>query len=100
MGMREKLIELIASKVCDIYSEYSEEWIPHDCGECYSKNCRIAESADHLIANDVVPVVRCRDCVWYENGKSYDAYCNHPTHGISYSAEDDFCSYGERKDNE
>ena len=56
--------------------------------------------AEHLIANDVVPVVRCKDCVWYENGKSYDAYCNHPTDGMNYSAEDDFCSYGERKDNE
>ena len=47
---------------------------------------------------DVVKVVRCKDCVWYENGKSYDAYCNHPTDGMNYSAEDDFCSYGERKE--
>ena len=48
---------------------------------------------------DAVEVVRCKDCKWYENGKSYDAYCNHPTDGMNYSAEDDFCSYGERKDN-
>ena len=52
------------------------------------------------IAPDVVKVVRCKDCEWYENGKSYDAYCNHPTDGMNYTAEDDFCSYGERKDNE
>ena len=57
----------------------------------------------HTVRNrptvDVVEVVRCKDCEWYENGKSYDAYCNHPTDGMNYPAEDDFCSYGERKDN-
>ena len=51
--MREKLIELIASKVCDTYSEACEEWLPHDCGKCYANNCHIAEIADHLIANGV-----------------------------------------------
>lgn len=51
---REKLIELIASKVCDTYSEACEEWLPHDCGKCYANNCHIAEIADHLIADGVV----------------------------------------------
>ena len=50
---REKLIELIASKVCDTYSEACEEWLPHDCGKCYANSCHIAEIADHLIANGV-----------------------------------------------
>lgn len=59
------------------------------------------ESADHLIANDVVLVVRCKDC------KHRDEYgtCTPPIiSGYGYdhlSPEDnDFCSYGERKDNE
>lgn len=47
---------------------------------------------------DAVEVVRCRECLYYEKGKSYEPYCNHPTHGIQYSNDDDFCSYGERKD--
>lgn len=47
---------------------------------------------------DAVHVVRCRECLYYEKGKSYEPYCNHPTHGIPYSNDDDFCSYGERKD--
>ena len=50
---REKLIELIASKVCDTYSEAYEEWLPHDCRKCYANNCHIAEIADYLIANGV-----------------------------------------------
>ena len=52
--------------------------------------------ADHLAENDVVPVVRCKDCVWYDTG-SYDAYCSHLPDGMSYPKEDDFCSCGERR---
>ena len=47
---------------------------------------------------DAVPVVKCKDCIYYEKGKSYEPYCNHPTHGIPYPNDNDFCSYGERKD--
>ena len=47
---------------------------------------------------DALEVVRCKDCAWYENGKDYEPYCNHPTHGIPYPNDDDFCSYGERRD--
>ena len=46
---------------------------------------------------DAVEVVRCKCCLWYEKGKDYEPYCNHPTHGIPYSGDDDFCSYGERR---
>ena len=51
--MREKLIELIAQKVCDTWSESCDEWLPHDCGKCYANDCHIADIADHLIANGV-----------------------------------------------
>ena len=98
MGMREKLIELIASKVCDIYSEYSGEWILHDCKTCYTKNCNVAKSADHLIANGVTIPVRCKECdfrVFDDVCKEY--YCN-CVYGVNGAITDnDFCSYGERK---
>ena len=51
--VREKLAELIAQKVCDVWSEACDERIPPDCGKCYANTCRIAEVADHLIANGV-----------------------------------------------
>ena len=42
---------------------------------------------------DVVPVVRCRDC---KHWKSYYGRCyKHDEYGM---ASDDFCSYGERKE--
>lgn len=46
-------------------------------------------------AADVVAVVRCKDCVHYQNGA-----CNHFGY-YTYAPdvdEDDFCSYGERKE--
>lgn len=55
---------------------------------------------------NVVEVVRCRDCKWYEEGKllSPNKFCfrlKHPTEdrkiGYNY-APDDYCSYGERKE--
>lgn len=54
---------------------------------------------EHIIelapAADVVEVVRCRDCVHYQKG-----VCNHFGY-YTYAPdvdEDDFCSYGERKE--
>lgn len=40
-------------------------------------------------AADVVTVVRCKDCKYWENGDCYR---------IELSRPDDFCSYGERKE--
>lgn len=50
---------------------------------------------------DAVPVVRCKGCkqvTWYEDYPgSYYPYC---TRLCKETREDDFCSYGERKDGE
>ena len=45
---------------------------------------------------DAVEVVRCKDCKHWTMG-----YCNHfAYYGYEpMTSEDDFCSYGERKDN-
>ena len=53
MDVREKLVELIAQKVCDTWSESCDQWLPHDCGKCYANDCHISEIADHLISNGV-----------------------------------------------
>lgn len=48
---------------------------------------------------ETVPVVRCKDCIYYETGKDYLPYCNCVDGGISdYPREMDYCSYGKRKD--
>lgn len=52
-------------------------------------------------AEDVVPVVRCKDCVYWE-GRGYDGGCEPYHNGLirEYTNYDDFCSYGERKNDD
>jgi hypothetical protein len=61
--------------------------------------------ADHLIANDVVPVVRCKDCkhcITDQNiiGGYGDCLRFDPVNKNSIVQADDFCSYGERREGE
>ena len=57
--------------------------------------------ASHGGTVDAVEVVRCKDCKYRCNGKD----CDHPLllswswGAIRNVKDDDFCSYGERKDN-
>lgn len=45
-------------------------------------------------AADVVEVVRCKDCKYNVGTKK----CLHPDSFFAVPKDDDFCSYGERKD--
>lgn len=50
---------------------------------------------------DVVEVVRCRSCAWWEP-RTYGSCigrCQNPGNGLyrDYTDEDDYCSYGKRK---
>lgn len=62
--------------------------------------------AEILVDNDVVVVVRCKDCKHWSirpgNEPTKDYFCEvneNPRIKLTRSA-DDFCSYGERKENE
>ena len=49
---------------------------------------------------DAVPVVRCRDCKWYQIRRWNDTkpeYDCRKTHALLDVSPEDFCSYGERK---
>ena len=80
-------------------NDLKQKAVPH-----YFDNCCYAVSVkdiDDAPTVDAVEVVRCKDCKYYEIGKDYLPYCNHCDGGIAdYPRKDDFCSYGERKDNE
>lgn len=48
---------------------------------------------------DLVPVVRCKDCTYYcplDDSRPYDCLRS----GMLCVRKEDFCSYGERKDDE
>jgi hypothetical protein len=49
---------------------------------------------------DAVEVVRCKDCKWFKKGTPFRHECNNICAGMFYVRQEDFCSYGERKDNE
>ena len=91
MSEREKLVELLSD-------EFHFTFTP----------IAIASVAEYLLSHGVAVPVRCGECKYYRNhpnglcflwtepstndrGWKGDAHCVEP---------DDFCSYGERKDNE
>ena len=66
-----------------------------ECG-AWGANMTTSGIANHLIANDVVPVVRCKDCKRYSQSGLCNLYLN-----VSHEMKpDDFCSYGERRGGE
>ena len=49
---------------------------------------------------DAVPVVRCKDCKYWVEEKELGMFCGCWGGMLTSCKQDDFCSYGERKDNE
>ena len=48
---------------------------------------------------DAVPVVRCAQCKHFKRNLENDTYCS-SVNGLTDPEEDDFCSYGERREDE
>lgn len=50
-------------------------------------------------AADVVEVVRCKDCVYWGGVDEFgDGFCKKPSGIDDIARENDFCSYGERRE--
>ena len=63
--MRDRLIELIGSKICDGYSPNCDEYSPHTCKNCYANDCKIGDLADAIIADGwVKPPCNIGDTVY------------------------------------
>jgi hypothetical protein len=66
---------------------------------------RIGETVDEIYdkyyskpLSDVVEVVRCKDCAWYDEwNRCVNSHCTKSYYGC-HVKENHFCSYGERKD--
>lgn len=46
-------------------------------------------------AEDIVSVIRCKDCLWKEETRGLHKWCNKNSLGTT---DDDFCSWAERKE--
>ena len=57
------------------------------------------EWAEHLLEDatikDVVEVIRCKDCIYNDRG-----WCGAQEYGTRHIEDNDYCSYGERKEQE
>ena len=58
------------------------------------------QEINSIPAADVAPVVRCKNCVHYDLGVCLKIYSDGNAHPEAWQPRnpDDFCSYGERKD--
>ena len=56
----------------------------------------IVDSIDDCVEEDVVKVVRCKECKHYDCGNGHRPWCNH-LNGLDEMHDDDYCSYGERR---
>lgn len=81
------LLDEIQRIYADHYQQSSYQFI-HDFFRAILRRIRRCPTVD------VVEVVRCKDCKHFNCD-----YCFHDKMEHSRCREDDFCSYGERKDN-
>ena len=81
-----RLIDADALECDTEWSEYADDYIS------YSKT-----EINTAPTIDAVHVVRCEDCKWKANTIG-ESWCDF--HEFTILSDDDFCSYGERKDDE
>ena len=91
---REKTLKAIRTSVSEVFN------VASNAGRMYQKITEIVESVP---AADVVPVVRCRECIHYKENrtKKYGNLICRCTRMGKYDMDypvkpDDFCRYGER----
>lgn len=80
-------------------NDYVETW---DCN-CITGGIQTVMAVDdlsYLPTIDAVPVVRCKDCKYFEvdAGLKYGVLCLQHGHRFSAIKPDDFCSYGVKMD--
>lgn len=61
-------------------------------------NMRAHKIVASIQAADVVEVVRCKDCIWRGREECAMFYCCDCGEQHTRETDNDFCSYGERRD--
>lgn len=96
---------LIDANALDERFDKRIEWLRLDAHDKYSLGLYYGAATDKdLIGEmptvDAVPVIRCRDCIHYFAGACLKIYSDGNVSQDAWQEryEDDFCSYGERKE--
>ena len=82
--------------------KWLNEEIPY-IKELEAENKQLRRERDQAVEElhrntDAVPVVRCKDCGYKASAEVIDGFLICPASGMEI-CDDDFCSYGERKEN-
>jgi hypothetical protein len=88
---RDAIYTAFANAGTDVLERASE--IEYIAGFSYEL---VIEILDNIPAADVAPVVRCKDCKYYKPDE-YESGCECDSGLVYVKANDDFCSYGERR---
>ena len=91
-------LDALKKSMCELcHQDYSDE-------PCEPSDCVFYNAIENAPTIDAVPVVRCRDCKWFNHYtvecEINDVATDHEG-GASFSINfgpDDFCSYGQRKE--
>ena len=81
----DRLSEVIYDNVSALYED----------AVCAKEDCLTEVYAAPTV--DAVPVVRCRECKWWQEDNDI-GHCDNPDGLDNYAKPEDFCSYGERKE--
>ena len=93
MNDKEKLISLLILADPNPYTCESESG---SCELTTCTECRARSTADLLIENDVLPIVRCKDCQHHTDEEPGVVYC--PTVLGGWVSHDFYCGDGAKMD--
>ena len=87
--------DIFASELEFADADVCEEFPDSYCEFGFSRE-RIRELLQDIPTVDAVPVVRCRECKWWQEDDDI-GHCDNPDGLDNYAKPEDFCSYGKRK---
>jgi hypothetical protein len=71
-----------------------------ECDDCPDGGCELYRRIKKIKATDALKVVRCRDCIYYKESELLGPtkFCYYYKIGTGLNtADDDYCSHGERR---
>ena len=100
--MYDELVELLRMRAALIDSDLDNQ-AANAIETLESELNRLKRERDQAVEElhrntDAVPVVRCKDCVYKASAEVIDGFLICPASGMEI-CDDDFCSYGKRKEN-
>nr|DAR47083.1 MAG TPA: hypothetical protein [Caudoviricetes sp.] len=86
------IIEEKQKELCPV-GRYGRGYVYGSDRDKYDAWDEIVDALENISAADVAPVVWCKDCKFNSGAKK----CLNPNSFIAVPADDDFCSYGEKR---